>query len=311
MPVHGPDFPPDPTKVTDTGDWCEFTNETDKGPLNTRIRVQRNGRSLRYEYEVGSVEDSTPRLSNRSDGRAIRWNGVRSVGDLNIGGVMLPDEVDEKIRRQEDEFEADITAQMEAYGRAMRNEPVIFTVRRIGYQTAAATPGRNCSTVRVLVSMVNSREVDTESLRNRFLNEKQRDVFTALRDVLGDAKGLPYADGDDNPFTDEERGTRFTVDEVADRVDGFEEAMVAAKHQREEREAWDALVEQHPILYGVSSDVESVKTAMTEAADRNEPVPITTTSVRCDDAQRECSLDRLTYQARPNGEIDAKRVHTY
>jgi hypothetical protein len=51
--------------------------------------------------------------------------------------------------------------------------------------------------------------------------------------------------------------------------------------------------------------------AIAEAADTGEEVVISTSTTSCSDPNRECSLDRVSRVATPDGEIKSRRTHTY
>ena len=307
------EFPPDPDEVSDTGAWIEFTKQVDGETVEGRIRVRREGTDFRYDYEIGNIEDTTARLWDRGhDGRFVGWRLVKEITEsLEAAGVILPEEADARVERQEAEFEAEITAQKNEYDRAMRATPLRFSVEEMTHTGATAGWGKTERTAWVLMPTVGNRAVDFENERERFLTDEEECALYALTDLLGETAHVPNAEGEDNPFTADDRGEEFTVDEVAARVDGFDDAVRAVERRREKTAAWEELVDEFPVLAGVDTDAETARDALDEAAADGEPVSITTTSARCSDPSEECSLDRVTYRATPDGEIETDRSHTW
>lgn len=56
---------------------------------------------------------------------------------------------------------------------------------------------------------------------------------------------------------------------------------------------------------------EREQDAVDEAVDTGEEVVISESTTDCDDSDRECSLDRVTRVATPDGEVETRRVHTH
>jgi len=65
------------------------------------------------------------------------------------------------------------------------------------------------------------------------------------------------------------------------------------------------------LLEDPRTDEEREQDALDEAAETGERVEINTTTTDCNDPSKECSLDRVTRYATPDGEIETERTHTY
>jgi len=146
---------------------------------------------------------------------------------------------------------------------------------------------------------------------SQYWTDDESEMMAALTRELGEADGKPEAEGDENPFADVDEGETFTLEEAADRVDGVDSALEQLAAEREAEQAREELVSDHPALRGTGVEPTDVQDAFEEASETGEPVTVATGSDYCDGSVRECSLDRLTYRATPDGDIDVKRTHTY
>lgn len=184
----------------------------------------------------------------------------------------------------------------EAEREAKQAENLTLTATEITYQTGTH---RTKYTRTAFVLKASKRE--------QYWTDEEEETMAALKRELGETQGHPNAD---NPFADDE-GETFTLAEAAARVDGIEAAREELLEERAAEQAREELVSEHPALRGTGVNPAEVQEAFEEAAEAGEPVTVATGSEHCDGSVRECSLDRLTYRATPDGDIDIQRTHTY
>jgi len=276
----------------DDGSGITFTfrADTDRGQIKWTA-----------EWDDGENSGYTDELSNKHSAIIYRHN-PRINGEKTRGSKL--DE--EMLAALEEDLEAVKqyrTEKREAEEKAKLAEDLILTVKEIEYQTGTH---RTKYTV--------SARVLKPSKAERHWDEDEQKMMDALRRELGQSNDYPNAEGDDdteNPFEDVEDGTTFTVGEAAARVDGVEETLTEIDAELEREQAWEELVADYPALRGTNAEPETVRESLDEAAESGEKVQVASGTASCSDPNEECSLDRLTYYATPNGEIDVSRTHTY
>ena len=101
----------------------------------------------------------------------------------------------------------------------------------------------------------------------------------------------------------------YTVDPraVADAVPSPED-VAEAEAEREREEQIADLRSEHPELHGVGIENPD---AFDDAEQAGERVKIGLRTTDCNDSSKECSLDRITLYATPDGDVVSERVHTY
>jgi hypothetical protein len=253
------------------------------------------------EWDGGETSGYTDELSDKH-GAIIYRHNPRINGEKTRGSK-LDDEMLAALKEDLDAVKQYRQEKREAEKQAKLNEELILAVEAIKYQTGTH---RTKYTV--------SARVLKPSKDERHWDEDEQKLMDALRRELGESNDYPSAEGDDdteNPFEDVEDGATFTVDEAASRVDGVEETVAEIDAELEREQMWKDLVSDHPALRGTNADPETVRESLNEAADLGEKIKVASGTASCSDPNKECSLDRLTYYATPNGEIDVSQTHTY
>jgi hypothetical protein len=253
------------------------------------------------EWDGGETSGYTDELSDKH-GAIIYRHNPRINGEATRG-TKLDDEMLAALKEDLDTAKQYRNEKHEAEEKAKLAEDLTLTVKQIEYQTG---------THRTKYT-VNAR-VLSPSKAERHWDEDEQKLMDALRRELGESNDLPNAEGEDNtenPFEDVEDGATFTVEGAAARVDGVEEKLAEIDAELEREQAWEDLVEDYPALRGTNADPETVRELVDEAAESEEKVQVASGTASCSDPNEECNLDRLTYYATPNGEIDVSRIHTY
>jgi hypothetical protein len=286
----------------------------DKPEVETHEHIpQQVGDDIRFEFRAVPDRGGRIEWTAEWDGRertgytdefseqhgAIIYPRSPKIGGEPTKGSKLDDDLLATLQDDLAAMQEFAEAKREAERQAKRNEELTLTVEEVTYETGHRTKYTHES--RVLVP----------SKRSTYWTDEEADVVDALKSELDEADDKPLAEGEDNPLADVDEGEEFALAELAEVVDGLEDAVDEIVDDREREQARAALREEHPELYGVSFDPDDVEAAFDEAADAGEPVPVATGISECVDDNRECSLDRVTYRATPDGKIDTRRVHTY
>jgi hypothetical protein len=250
------------------------------------------------EWDGGENSGHTDELSDKH-GAIIYRHNPRINGERTQGSK-LDDEMLESLEEDLDAVKQYRQEKREAEKQAKLAENLTLTVKEIEYQTG---------THRTKYSV--SARVLSPSKAERHWNEDEQNLMDALRRVLGESNDLPSAEGDENPFESVDDGTCLTVDEAAAHVGGVESTLAEIDAEREREQAWDKLVEDYPTLRGTNADPEEVRESLEAAAESGEKVQVASGTASCSDPREECSLDRLSYWATPNGEVEMTRTHTY
>jgi single-stranded DNA-specific DHH superfamily exonuclease len=276
----------------DDGSDITFTFRADTG----RGQIQWTA-----EWEGGENSGYTDEVSDKH-GAIIYRHNPRINGEKTRGSK-LDDEMLASLKEDLEAVKQYRQEKREAEEQAKLAEDLTLTVKEIEYQTGTH---RTKYTV--------SARVLKPSKAERHWDEDEQKLMDALRRELGESNGHPNAEGDDdteNPFEDVDDRTMFTVGEASSRVDGVEETLAEIDAELEREQAWAELVADYPTLRGTNADPETVRESLDVAAESGERVQVASGTASCSDPNEECSLDRLTYYATPNGEIDISRTHTY
>jgi len=231
---------------------------------------------------------------------AIMYRHDPRINGEKTRGSKIDDDLFEALEHDLDAMQEYATAKREAEREAKLAEDLTFTVEEISYETGTHRT-KYTREARVLVP----------SKASRYWTDEETDVVDALKRELGEADDKPLAEGENNPLADADEGAQYAPAELGDIVDGLDDVIEEIVDERETEAARDALRDEHPVLYGVSFDPADIEAGLEEATETDEPVTVATGISDCSDDDRECSLDRLTYQATPDGEIEARRTHTY
>lgn len=262
--------------------------------------VPDRGGKIKWTATWGDEERTgyTDELSEKHGAIIYRHNP--HINGEKTQGSKLDDDLFETLQDDLAAMQEYATAKREAEREAKRAEDLTLTVNEISYETGThrTTYTREA---RVLVPSKDSR----------YWTDEEADVVDALTRELGDADDKPLAEGEDNPLADVDEGSQFALGELGAVIDGLDDVLEEIVDERETEAAREELRDEHPTLYGVDFDPVDVEDAFDEAAETDEPVTVATGISDCDDDNRECSLDRLTYWATPDGDIDVNRTHTY
>jgi len=98
--------------------------------------------------------------------------------------------------------------------------------------------------------------------------------------------------------------------EMTERQTTLLQKIDAERDVPEDAEAGDVFAIDE-LLDDARTPEERDEDALDEAAETDEEVVISRTTTDCDDPNKECTLDRVTRVATPEGEIEARRTHTY
>jgi hypothetical protein len=280
--------------ATDPDDGSDITftfrADTDRGQIKWTA-----------EWDGGQNSGYTDELSEKH-GAIIYRHNPRINGEKTKGSK-LDDEMLESLEEDLNAVKQYRQEKREAEKQAKLNEELILTVEEIQYQTGTH---RTKYTVSARVLKANKDE--------RYWDEDEQKVMDALRRELGESNDYPNAESDDeteNPFEDIEDGTTFTVDEAAACVDDVEETIAEIDTELEREQAWEELVADYPTLRGTNADPETVRESLDEAVESGEKVQVASGTASCSEPNKQCNLDRLTYYATPDGEINVSRIHTY
>jgi len=107
----------------------------------------------------------------------------------------------------------------------------------------------------------------------------------------------PILQQDYDNLTEEQKDLHTEVRLYGELPDGAEEGEVYT--------AWELLPDGHQTAEQRDQD------ALDEAQETGEEVIITSATIVCNDDGRECSLDRVSRVATPEGKIEKRRAHTY
>lgn len=280
--------------ATDPDDGSDITftfrADTDRGQIKWTA-----------EWDGGENSGYTDELSDKH-GAIIYRHNPRINGEKTKGSK-LDDDMLAALEEDLDTVKQYRQEKREAEKQAKLAEDLILSVKEVEYQTGTHRT-KYTVTARVL----------KPSKAERHWDEDEQKLMDALRRELGQSNDYPNAEGDEdteNPFEDVEDGATFTVGEAAARVDGVEEALAEIDAELEREQVWKELVADYPALRGTNADPETVRESLDEAVESGEKVKVASGTASCSDPNEECSLDRLTYYATPNGEIDVSRTHTY
>lgn len=279
------------------------TDPDDGSDITFTFRVDTDRGQIKWtaEWDGGENSGYTDELSDKHSAIIYRHNP--RINGEKTRGSKLNDEMLGALKDDLEVVKQYRQEKREAERQAKLAEDLTLTVKKIEYQTGTH---RTKYTV--------SARVLKPSKDERHWDEDEQKLMDALRRELGQSNDYPNAEGDDdteNPFEDVEDGTTFTVVEAAAHVDGVEDALAEMDAELEREQAKKELVADYPSLRGTNADPETVRESLNEAAETGEKIEVATASASCNDPSEECSLDRLTYYATPNGEIDVRRIHTY
>lgn len=297
----------DDNTVPDCPDVEVHTKTADDGDTEIQFRFEavpeRSG-TIKWtaKWEGGEISRYTDELSEEHG--AIMYQHAPRINGEKTSGSRLNADLFESLRNDLSEMKEFVQACQEAKRQQKLATELTFTVEQISYKVGTFRT-EYTQTARVL--MPNKSE--------RFWTDEEEDVVEALKRNLGEADGNPLAEPDSedesNPFESVEEGAQFSLTEVGDLVGNLDDVLQTIVDEREREEAISELRDEHPELYGVQFDPETVQEAFSEASETGEPVTVTTEVGDCDGSVAECSLDRVSYQATPDGSIEVARTHTY